>query len=352
MPSLKSYSQIVSKEQSKPLQKFTYEMLYGLLTGGSVRLSQIARSLKEDTVLLYTEKRLSRNICGRIDTGKLEEEYLKLVKVGRVIAVDNCDIRKNKGYEMPYIGRIWDGSEQSIAFGYNMLQIEAVNKDRSGFPLAMRLHSYKAYKEGESQNKLLLTEARRLSSLFPNRIWVFDRGYDAGRIMEGLRKMPLTYVIRQKGTRKLFLKDKSFLVKNAWRYIPLKERGRQRIGFAHVEINGTEKIHTIILVKRPGRAVVALLSNHKAKDMKDAERLLDAYKQRWGIEESIRFLKQSFDLEDIRLLRYEALQRMMVFVMLSYGFLRLNQKKLLERNMVKHFSEPPRFTMYRVMEGV
>ncbi|KKK85721.1 hypothetical protein LCGC14_2770460, partial [marine sediment metagenome] len=299
MPSLKSYSQTVSKEQSKPVQKFSYEMLYGLLTRGSVRLSQIARSLKEDTALLYTEKRLSRNICGNIDTEKLEREYLKLVKVGEVIAVDNCDIEKNKGYKMPYRGIIWDGSEQRLASGYNMIQIEAVNKDRSGFPLAMRLHSYKAYKEGESQNKLLLREVERLSALFPNRIWVFDRGYDAGRIMEGLRTMPLTYVIRQKGTRKLFLKDKSFLVKNAWRYIPLKERGRQRIGFAHVRINGTDRVHTIILAKRKGRPIVALLSNYTAKDMKDAERLLDAYKQRWGIEESIRFLKQSFDLEDI-----------------------------------------------------
>ncbi|HEC65363.1 MAG TPA: hypothetical protein ENI23_08715 [bacterium] len=84
MPSLKSYSQVVSKGQSKPIQKFTYEILYGLLTGGSVRLSQIARTLKEDTILLYTEKRLSRNICGRIDTDKLEERYLKLVKVGEV----------------------------------------------------------------------------------------------------------------------------------------------------------------------------------------------------------------------------------------------------------------------------
>ena len=231
-----------------------------------------------------------------------------------------------------------------------MVQIEAVNKDRSGFPLVMRLFSTKVLER--SQNLFILNEVKRISSLFPNRIWVFDRWYDSGRVMEGLRKMPLIYIISQKGTRKLFLGNKSFLVKNAHKYIPLQQREKQRISFAHVKINGTSRVHTIILAKRPGRAVIALLSNHIAIDIEDAERLLGAYRQRWCIEESIRFLKQSFDLEDIRLLRYKALQNMMVFVMLSYGFLRLNQKKLLEMNTVKHFSEPPRFNMYRVMEGI
>ena len=39
-----------------------------------------------------------------------------------------------------------------------------------------------------------------------------------------------------------------------------------------------------------------------------------AYLTRWGIEETIRFIKQSYDLEDIRVLTYQRLRNMVVLV--------------------------------------
>ncbi len=44
-------------------------------------------------------------------------------------------------------------------------------------------------------------------------------------------------------------------------------------------------------------------------------RMVQAYMRRWVIEETIRFIKQSYDLEDVRVLRYRRLQNILPLVM-------------------------------------
>jgi hypothetical protein len=47
---------------------------------------------------------------------------------------------------------------------------------------------------------------------------------------------------------------------------------------------------------------------------------VESYMTRWTIEETIRFIKQSYQLEDIRLLTYIRLQNMMALVMAAAYF--------------------------------
>ena len=55
---------------SKPLprgstsrsRKFIWEMLYGMISSGSVLLADVARQLESDLDLIQIEKRLSRNL--------------------------------------------------------------------------------------------------------------------------------------------------------------------------------------------------------------------------------------------------------------------------------------------------
>ena len=55
---------------AKPLAKFASQMLFGIQSSQDVKLSKIARSLKEDISLIRTEKRLSRNL----KSAELEKE--------------------------------------------------------------------------------------------------------------------------------------------------------------------------------------------------------------------------------------------------------------------------------------
>ena len=47
---------------SKPLAKFVCHMLFGIQASQDVKLSNIARALKEEIAMIDTEKRLSRNL--------------------------------------------------------------------------------------------------------------------------------------------------------------------------------------------------------------------------------------------------------------------------------------------------
>jgi hypothetical protein len=51
-----------------------------------------------------------------------------------------------------------------------------------------------------------------------------------------------------------------------------------------------------------------------------AWKILEAYLTRWRIEETIRFAKQAFDMENIRLLTYRRLQNMYAFLMAALSF--------------------------------
>lgn len=48
---LTNFSEKISQKLKRPQQKFLHQMLYGILAGNKVHLSEIARSLKESITL-------------------------------------------------------------------------------------------------------------------------------------------------------------------------------------------------------------------------------------------------------------------------------------------------------------
>ena len=53
---------------------------------------------------------------------------------------------------------------------------------------------------------------------------------------------------------------------------------------------------------------------------KDLWFIIQAYMKRWSIEETIRFIKQTYDLENIRVLKYARLQNMMALLLAVFYF--------------------------------
>ena len=69
------------------------------------------------------------------------------------------------------------------------------------------------------------------------------------------------------------------------------------------------------MVKGFGREPMMLLTNLRPKrNRKCIRHIVEAYLTRWRIEETIRFMKQSYQLEDIRVLKYSRLQNMMALL--------------------------------------
>lgn len=78
---------------------------------------------------------------------------------------------------------------------------------------------------------------------------------------------------------------------------------------------------TMVVIKgfsgQPMMLLTSLQINSKEKDLWF---IISAYMKRWSIEETIRFVKQTYDLENIRVLRYVRLQNMMALLLAVFYF--------------------------------
>jgi len=106
----------------KVTQRFVEEMLYGIQARGSVRLSEVARSLEESISLKKVIERLSRNLARRGLAHTIGEAVLKegAVKVNEdtLLIVDPTDITTKYARKMEYLAQVRDGSDKVLGNGY------------------------------------------------------------------------------------------------------------------------------------------------------------------------------------------------------------------------------------------
>ena len=78
---------------------------------------------------------------------------------------------------------------------------------------------------------------------------------------------------------------------------------------------------TMVVIKGfGGQPMMLLTSLHLDSGQKDLWFIISAYLKRWSIEETIRFIKQTYDLENIRVLKYVRLQNMMALLLAVFYF--------------------------------
>ncbi|MBI5075813.1 MAG: hypothetical protein HZB62_11705 [Nitrospirae bacterium] len=96
---LSKYSGIISTGFNKAKRKLIKEMLYGIQAAKDVKLSNIARTLKEEQALIKTEDRLSRNLDDEDFTEEINEQICRLgaakVSDDMVIAIDPATSGRN-----------------------------------------------------------------------------------------------------------------------------------------------------------------------------------------------------------------------------------------------------------------
>jgi hypothetical protein len=76
--------------------------------------------------------------------------------------------------------------------------------------------------------------------------------------------------------------------------------------------------------------------------------MIQAYITRWRVEETIRFIKQNYYLEDIRVLRYERLRNMAALVLASSYFaaVYLRMRAKLEISTAHILKRPNGYSVY------
>src|SRR5512136_688673 len=131
----------------KVARRFVAEMVFGIQARGSVRLTEVGRSLGEPIALKKTEERLSRQLGREGLEGEIRRRLIAQAS-GRIeddtlLVLDLSDVTKKYAEKMENLGRVRDGSEKDLGWGYWTLNIVGANtKGTKLVPLYGRLFSH------------------------------------------------------------------------------------------------------------------------------------------------------------------------------------------------------------------
>ena len=336
---LERFSGIVSPGFSKPRAKFVAQMLYGLQAQQDVKLSSIARALGEDIHLKKTEERLSHHLAvpglAQAINEQIVAQAAARVKPDTLIVVDPTDVRKTHARRMPYLARVRDGSTGEVAPGYWACIAVACEAGRRRMtPLQMRLWSAEA-PDFESENTQLLQIIDTIRTATGNRgVYVIDRGGDRVKLFSPMLARGLRFIVRLVGDRHLLYRNHPMSAEAIAADCPTSyteslirqdAQGEHRVlvhyGCRPVHLPDHPQPLYLVVVRGLGQAPLMLLTNvalHRAR--KSLWFVVQGYLSRWLVEETIRFIKQSYHLEDLRVLHYERLRNLVALVLAAAYF--------------------------------
>ncbi len=99
------------------------------------------------------------------------------------------------------------------------------------------------------------------------------------------------------------------------------EGGKERVyelhfGFRRVRLPEREETLYLLVIHGFGEKPLMLLTTEPLRStFKGLWRMVRAYLKRWSIEETIRYVKTCYDLENVRVLNYQGLQNLMPLVL-------------------------------------
>lgn len=378
---MSKFSGIITKGLSKPKQRLVKEMIYGIQAGKDIKLSSVVRALKEPIAFIKTEDRLSRNLDDEDFTAEINNQICRLgstkVSDDMVIAIDPGDIRKKYASKMEYLSKIHDGSAHEIGEGYWLCKAVAADiEHKKVIPLYLEAYSQEA-KDFTSENHQLFKVIDTVSLPIGNKgIYAIDRGGDRGKLYDKFleKGKEKRFVIRLKArhlVHKGIRKDCHHLAATLpcphETAIIKYEEGKEEkttIFYNAVPVRLPDKGYPLylVVVKGFGKKPMVLLTscpvNMKLKE--SIWRIVEIYLTRWKCDESFRYIKQCYNLEDIRVRHYTSIRNMVVLILaVSYFasvYLKDNLKLtlLVERVYLvsKRFFGVPTFFNYAIADGL
>jgi hypothetical protein len=360
-------------------RRFVAEMVFGIQARGSVRLTEVGRALGEKISLKKTEERLSRQLgrrgLERRIQRRLIEQAAPRIEDDTLLVLDLSDVTKKYAEKMENMGRVRDGSEKDLGWGYWTLNIVGANtKGTKLVPLYGRLFSH-AVEGHESENMEIRDAIKEVAEVMGRRgIWVMDRGGDRRHLYQYLLPNKHRFLIRVRADRGLRTSQGTSSALDLARSCPMlfhetlvkEEAGQERLvhlacGMRKVRLPDRKEELTLVVVKGFGEEPLMLLTNLALRrSRKSVWHVVQSYITRWRIEDVIRFVKQSYRLEDMRCLTYHRLQALMALVTAAAFFaavyLGLRMKLRVLAGHVLRASKRvfgiPDFRLYALADGI
>ena len=370
---------------SKPARRFVEECIYGIQASGDTKLSSIVRAIDDDIRPIYTEKRLSRNLDDETLEASIADAVLKdgarSVGADTLLLVDPTEIRKEFAHAMEHVTLVRDASRSSkegrdvLVNGYHGCMVAACRiGGRKTVPLALRLWSSRAPGfKGENDEVLKILKAV-YAATGGKGVTVYDRGGDRPAFYGYLIGNGRDFVIRLTGRNVLSwrgMHEASDLARECTmrhaHHVTFDSHGREcnvPVSFGAMPVRlpmHPEKELHMVVVKGFGRDPMMLITSLPVSGSFESQwRVVDAYLSRWRVEETIRFVKQSYGFENIRVLSYARIRNMASLVLASAYFATVwigrhaRREVLAEhiKRLGKRLNEVPQFAAYAIADGI
>ncbi len=380
------FSGIISKSLSVPKQKLVKQLIYGIQASKDVKLSNIGRALQEDIPLIKTEDRLSRNLNDEDFTKCINEEILRLgddkITDAMVIAIDPGDIMKPYAKAMENLCGIWDGSEGEAAKGYHLCQVTAANLEHNKV-VPLYCEAYSSHEKGytNSTDKVIKIIDTVIGYTKTHGTWAIDRMGDNNQIINYFTKEKLRFVTRLKLNRWVCMKNKNggaitVQTERMDRHMELSHRaqitkiedGKESVinitfGITSLTLPDLPGIrYNAVVIKGFGQHPMILLTNKEVNvhESKSIYQIVEIYLTRWKCDECYRYIKQSYNLEDLRVRSYCSIRNLTVIVHAIAYFtsiyigMNLKLKIMVQKIFIlsKRFFGIPTFFNYAMADGI
>lgn len=378
------FSGIFSENLPKTKKRFFKEMLYGIQASKDVKLSNISRALQEDIALIKTENRLSRNLDATDYSDHINAELLRLadrhITPDMVIAIDPGDISKPYAKAMEHLCNVYDGDKKSPTQGYHLCQVTGANLEHNKIvPMHCELYSTAEGQVANNKAKIKEIITKISAKIGKKGVWAIDREGDNKEIISHFIANDLTFVTRLKSTRYLHFggnSNRQVAAERLCRHSGKKYKTRivrifdgkeldEVITYSTISVSLPELADTwlqAVIVEGWGQVPTVLVSTMKIdiKDPLSIWRVVECYLTRWKCDECYRYIKQSYNTEDVRVRSYNSLRNTIAFInAISYFTsiyigISLKLKIMIEKIFIlsKRFFGVPNFYNYAMADGI
>ena len=377
---LESFLGRISPRFHKPVARFIGDMVYGIMAGKDVKLSSVVRALREKTTPKKVEDRLSRMLSSDgLEAGlhdAIAAEGARKVRRDTLIILDPSDVQKPYAKKMEYLAKVWDGSRGEVGDNLGFWGCMAVACESGGRrPIPLHFRLWSAGSPGfVSENEEVKAVVDGITRHTKKRgIFVYDRGGDNIEFYRHFLDRGLDFIVRLKERHVRSWKRDVMCGELAWQ---CTMRYREVVTFDH---HGAERLVTIefgvvpvrlpdipdrflhmVVVKGFGQKPMMLLTTLAKDTTREALwQVVEGYITRWRVEDTIRHIKQSYNLEDLRLFKYAKIKSMAAVVLATAYFSMAwigNSEKhdVIARSIARmsfRIHDVPEFHFYAIADG-
>ena len=377
---LESFLGRISPHFHKPVARFIGDMIYGIMAEKDVKLASVVRALKEKTTPKKVEDRLSRMLSSDgLEAGLhgfIASEGAKKVHKDTLIILDPSDVQKPYAKKMEYLAKVWDGSKGEVGDNLGFWGCMAVACESGGRrPIPLHFRLWSADSPGfVSENEEVKAIVGEITKHTKRRgIFVYDRGGDNIEFYRHFLENGLDFIVRLKERHVRSWKRNVMCGELAWQCRMLY---REVVTFDH---HGTERRVTVefgvvpvrlpdipdrllhmVVVRGFGQKPMMLLTTLAKTTTREALwQVVEGYITRWRVEDTIRHVKQSYNLEDMRLFKYGKIKALAAIVLATIYFSMTwigNSEKheVIARSIARmsfRIHEVPEFHFYSIADG-